>query len=315
VEVESDFSDEGKVAIPLKKLLDITNEISSGDIQIEVLEYGKVMIKCINGNYTIMGKPADEFPASPSIDEYDILEIPTKDLARIIDHTLYAVSRDELKPALQGVLFEVENNNLRAVATDGHRLVRMNLPLPVEKEKELKVIIPYKFLNAIRGELPEDEILKLHIGKNHVQVEIDHTVISTRIITERYPDYDSVIPQDNDKKLIVSRSELLSSVKRVAIFSNRATKQITLTLEDGKILVSTEDPENITTGNETIECQYDGESITVGYNADYLKEVLLHQPGDDIQLTLRTPISAGIFTPVNDNDDILTLLMPIRIGD
>ena len=140
---------------------------------------------------------------------------------------------------------------------------------------------------------------------------------TTRIIKDPYPDYEGVIPKDNTKTLVINKNNFTEAIKRVSIFSNKSSRQVALELSENSITITTEDPENITTGKETLDCDYDGEPMTIGYNALYLKEVLQHQNSDEIKIMLNSPLNAGLFLPMdqNNNDNKTTLLMPIRLND
>ncbi len=313
VETGSDVS--GTIAVPLKTLLDITQEMSEGNLNFEITDIGKIIINTDFGKYSIMGKQADEFPSNPAIEKSEKIVFPAEDFALIIDSTIYAVSKDEMKPALQGVLLQMKDKQYVTVATDGHRLVRYVKAMEEGDNHEGQVIMPAKFLSIIRGHLNDQDKIELQISENHVQISFDSTTVYSRIIKQRFPEYESVIPQDNDKKLVIDKEEFFNSVKRVSIFSNKSTKQISLSLGNNMVTVSTEDPENITAARETIPCEYEGEPLTIGYNAQYLKEVLAHQKGDKVRMKLKTPVSAGIFVPEEGEDDIVTLLMPIRINE
>jgi DNA polymerase-3 subunit beta len=155
------------------------------------------------------------------------------------------------------------------------------------------------------------------IGENHIQVEINDVIITTRIIKDSYPDYEGVIPKDNTKKLVINRNSFTEAIKRISIFANKSSRQIALELSENSMTISTEDPENITTGKETLDCNYDGEPMTIGYNASYLREVLQHQQADEIKIMLNSPLNAGLFTPLEqeESDYKTTLLMPIRLND
>lgn len=310
--IEVEGFEPGKIAIPIRSLLDITSEMPEEVLEFEISDIGKVVIRSSFGKYTIMGEAPENFPAPQSITTAKEIFLPTEKLSQIIDYTTYAVSREEIKPALQGVYFQVEESFLRTVATDGHRLVRYNLKDVRTGDFTGSVIIPSKFLSVLRQLLSGTEEVHMKVDSNHVQVTMENLILSSRIIDQKYPDYENVIPTDNDKILLLDRAELAASVKRVSIFSNRSTKQISFSLTENTLTIATEDPENITTGRETINCEYSGEPIAIGYNAQYLKEVLNHQPSDQVQIKLKTPVSAGIFVPVDNDEDIITLLMPIR---
>ena len=163
----------------------------------------------------------------------------------------------------------------------------------------------------------EESQILMHIGENHIQVQLDDVVITSRIIKDTYPDYEGVIPKDNTKTLIINRDHFTDAIKRISIFSNKASRQIALELSENRMTITTEDPENITTGKETLDCNYDGEPMTIGYNASYLREVLQHQQSDEVKIMLNSPLNAGLFMPMeqDESDNKTTLLMPIRLND
>jgi len=317
VEIEVDNSLPGMVAIPLNTLLEITMAMPEEFLHFEISDIGKVLISSTCGKYTIMGQQSEEFPSEPSIKVGNNLIIPSEEFLDIINCTTYATSRDELKPVLQGVLINIDKKGLTAVATDGHRLVRLKKMELKSGSFEGSVVIPVKFLSLLKPFLQKKESLSLQIGVNHILVNLESIRISSRIIKEKYPDYESVIPKDNESELTINKEELAQSVKRVSIFSNKSTKQIALSLNQNKITISTEDPENITTGKETIECIYSGEPMIIGYNAQYLGDVLKNQQSEEIKILFKSPLNAGIFLPTKQQagEDKTTLLMPIRLND
>jgi len=308
---------DGSIAIPLSKLLEITNAMPSGNLNFNISDIGKVNIKSVSGNYTIMGQPADEFPKEQTIENSSSLNIQSSDLKDIIISTSYAASKDDLKPVLQGVLFQIKNNELVAVATDGHRLVKLEKKQLDTLNFSGNVVIPIKFLTLLLTQLIEDENVIMLIGENHIQVQINNIIITSRTINDSYPDYEGVIPKDNTKTLIIDKNIFYEAIKRVSIFSNKTSKQVSLELNESSIIIKTEDPENITTGKEMLDCNYDGESMTIGYNALYLKEVLQQQGSEEIKIMLKSPLNAGLFIPMDqqENNTKTTLLMPIRLND
>ena len=203
------------------------------------------------------------------------------------------------------------------MATDGHRLVKLEKKKLHALDYTGSVVVPTKFISLLNSQLKNDSDVSMLIGDNHIQVEIDDVVITTRIIKDPYPDYEGVIPKENTKTLVINKEAFSDAIKRVSIFSNKSSRQVSLEISDNQITIKTEDPENITTGRETVECNYDGEPMTIGYNALYLKEVLQHQNSDEIKIMLNTPLNAGLFMPIeqNENNDKTTLLMPIRLND
>ena len=315
--LEASIEQPGSVAIPLQTLMDITSEMSDTRITVSVDDSHHVELITNTGTYDLMGKPVEEFPPIPEVDNRKASGIEASVLKEIIHTTAFAISKDELKPALTGVLFRFEEKTLTVVATDGHRLVRYIRNDFESKEFSGDVIIPRKFLNLMNSMLTTDENVQIWMGDNNLTAIVGSDSIITRIIDERFPDFESVIPTDNDKELLVERKALLSAVKRVSIFSNRSTHQIALEISGDKAIIRTEDPEKASKAKEEIPTKLNGENITIGYNAAYLKDVLMHLKSQNIVFHLKSSISAGLIFPdlQEPNSDITMLLMPIRLND
>jgi len=309
---------QGTVCLPLQTLLSLTSEMpDDARITISAKDEDKIEIKTNVGAYDIVGKPADDFPATPEIDNRKSITLDGPVLNELINKTTFAVSKDELKPALSGVLFRFEKEKTTAVATDGHRLVKYVKTREGPGNFTGDIIIPRKFLSLVSNLLPGVEEAQIWVGENHMTMAFGGDVYYTRIIGERFPDYDGVIPKDNDKELNIRRDKLLSAVKRVSVFSNRSTQQIALVLAGGKVVVTTEDPEKASKGKEALDGKYNGDDITIGYNGAYLKDILSHLPSEEITIMLKTPISAALFYPheQQENENLTMLLMPIRLND
>jgi len=315
--INASIEEPGTAAVPLQTLIDITNELTDARLTINVDNDQHIELITDNGTYDLMGKPVEEFPVTPEVDNRKATGIEASVLKEIISLTSFAVSKDELKPALTGVLFRFEEKRLLCVATDGHRLVRYLRNDFVSKEFSGDVIVPRKFLNLINSLLVSDEKIQIWMGDNNLTATIGGDSLFTRIIDERFPDFESVIPKDNDKELLIEREALLSAVKRVSIFSNRSTHQIAMELSSDTAKVRTEDPEKASKAVEELPAKLTGEPITVGYNAAYLKDVLMHMKSKNLSFHLKTPISAGLIYPESQegNSEITMLLMPIRLND
>jgi len=308
---------DGCIAVPISKLLEITNAMPSGDMKISTSDIGKLSIDCQQGQYTIMGQPQDEFPSEINIEETQNLEINSTELKNIINNTMYAASKDDLKPVLQGVLFNIGEKGLTSVATDGHRLVKFEQKGLKETGFQGSVVVPTKYLKLLYNYLENDKKVNLQISDNHINVELQKGNITSRIIKDPFPDYESVIPKDNTNILIVDKTIFTDAIKRVSIFSNKASKQVSLSISDNELLITTEDSENITSGKEKLECTYEGEPMSIGYNATYLSEVLQHQNSEEVKILLKSPLNAGLFLPVDKDkgENKTTLLMPIRLNE
>jgi DNA polymerase-3 subunit beta len=215
-----------------------------------------------------------------------------------------------------GALFEVGADSISAVATDGHRLSCCSRTGFSSKGYEGSVIVPKKFLNLLTQYLDGNNDIALWVGDNHITTSFTGTTIFSRVIDERYPDYKTVLPKDNNKIMTVEREVMLASVKRVSIFSNRSTKQVELEITKGGATVRTEDPESSSSAEEKFEVDYDSEDLSVGFNANYVVDMLSHLDGEKVVFRLNTPTSATLIGPEKQQPDegITMLLMPMRTG-
>ena len=317
IQANSDF--EGQLCISINKLLEIASVLSDENLSFKISKTNKIKIKSIHGEYSIMGSDTGEFPSKPTIEQNNSVEFQESEFQETINQTVFATSRDDLKPALQGVGFFFENQKVCAVATDGHRLVKYENTNTGLIENIPPVVIPVKFLKILQTQLTKTEKTKLEISSNHVKVDTKTTTIITRIIKESFPDYGSVIPSDNNINMVINKKNLIESLKRVSIFSNKTTKQVTLNLNREGLTLNTEDIENISEGSEFIKCDYDNEALKLGFNSTYLLDILQHEDEEDLVFLLKESLTAAIILPKkqyqNKETKKLTLLMPIRLND
>ena len=304
---------EGQIALPSHRFLEIVAALPNGEINLETKEDLETEINSIHGTYKVVGKEPTEYPETPTLKQEQTLKIKGVDFIDIINHTLFATSKDDLKPALCGVYLNIQKNKLTAVATDGHRLVKYNKTL-AEKNPEGAIIIPGKFFSILKNSIKIDEDLFINISENHIDVTNKNTTTITRIIKESFPDFNSVIPEELNIKASVNSIEMIDAIKRVVIFSNKTTKQINLTFENNEIMVSTEDQETRSSAKERVSCEYKNENISISYNAQYLKEVIQHLEDTTTEIFLSGPLTAAVFKPKNQKEttDLVSLLMPLR---
>ena len=316
VEIPSSLENSGQAAIPLKTLLEVTNELPEVRLTIEVDDKNKATISTDLGQYDLMAKNPDEFPKTPEQKSPTSIKIPGKTLKHIINSTSFAISRDELKPALTGVLLQIKDDKTVAVSTDGHRLVKQTRNDFVASEATVDIIVPKKFLNYLSSHLKDGEV-ELLLAEDHLAAKVGSDVVITRIIDESFPNYETVIPKENNKRLVVEKSSLLGAIKRVSIFSNKSTHQVALSLGSDGCKITTEDPEKSSKAQEKIAATYEGEPIVIGYNAEYLKDVVSHIDGEEIAIDLSSPVSAALFSSMQSDEKVesIMLLMPIRLND
>jgi len=307
--------EDGAVALPVRLLQEITNELPDTELTFTWSDDNRVTLTTTGGTYKIVGRPALDFPDAPELGPVNSLEIKSNVLRRTVDKTVFAVSKDELKPALLGVLFELKKDQLRAVATDGHRLVKYTTRDFSSPEFEGNIIVPPKFLSLIQSFLDDGESINLAVGEKYISLSTENATIFSRLIDEQYPDYSSVIPSNNEKTVTLNSKDLVTTVRRVSIFSNRTTHQVALKLHPGYLEVFTEDPEASTSAKEQVLADYDGEELTLGYNSIYLKDMLKNVETERVVFRLGSEIGPGLILPEiqSDKEELVMLLMPIRL--
>lgn len=315
--IPASIEKEGSSVIPVDTLLNIANELPDGRITLSVDKKLNISIKSETGDYDLKGMSPEEFPAPPELDKQSPVIFSSELLKLIFKLTSFAISNDDLKPALTGVLFHFDQTSLTTVSTDGHRLARYKIQDFDSGGFSGDIIIPKKFLTLSKNLIGQTETVEMQMGKSYITATFGNDTVHSRIIDERYPDYESVIPTNNDKTLTVDVQELTSAVRRVSIFSNRTTQQIAIKMDNDVLEIATEDPEKATRALEKLNGEYSGEPITIGYNAFYLKELLSYMPSEKVVLKLNTPISATVFCPEDKEEgkDTTMLLMPIRLND
>ena len=316
VEIPSSLEISGQAAIPLKTLLEVTNELPEVRLTIEVDDKNKATILTDLGQYDLMAKNPDEFPKTPEQESPTSIKIPGKTLKHIINSTSFAISRDELKPALTGVLLQIKEDRTIAVSTDGHRLVKQTRNDFGVSGTTVDIIVPKKFLNYLSSHLKDGEV-ELLLAEDHLAAKVGSDIVITRIIDESFPNYETVIPKENNKRLVVEKKSLLGAIKRVSIFSNKSTHQVALSLGSGGCKITTEDPEKSSKAQEKIAATYEGDPIVIGYNAEYLKDVVSHIDGEEVAIDLSSPVSAALFSSMQSDEKVesIMLLMPIRLND
>ncbi len=317
--LEADVLEEGSTTVPARKFTEIVRELPQDVFQLDESE-DRLTITCGKGQYKLTGMDWEEFPKIQDTVEGADISIDGTIVRRIVGSTAFAVSSDETRPALGGVLWKMSGRDTSLVATDGHRLALMELIGVVEGDGDstMEVIVPSKALNQINRLIGEGKQLEgFTFGEKYLQVNMQETVVITRLVEGPYPNYELVMPKDNDKLLVVDRDILEAAVRRVAILSNTQTHQIRFDLEDNSAMLSAVSPDLGAEAREQVEVSYDGDTMSVAYNAYYLQEILRHLPKGDLEMSLKTPVSACLVRPVEqaEGETLTFLLMPLRLND
>ncbi|HEY0433918.1 MAG TPA: DNA polymerase III subunit beta [Chitinophagaceae bacterium] len=316
VQLDIEAKDTGKICIPAKILLDSLKNIADQPLTFNIDKNFGVEITSDNGKYKVMGENPDNFPKEPSPDDTTSFTMPSSALITAISKTLFAVSNDDLRPAMTGVFFELDKKGIQFVATDAHRLVRYKRT-DASSPKTDSFIVPRKPLNLLKSALPSnnDEITLSYNG-NHLFVRHGTTQMSCRLIDARFPDYKVVIPTDNPYKLTVNKSDFQGALRRVSVFSNKSTNQVALMIAGSELELKAQDVDFSFEGDERMKCSYDGEDLTIAFNARFLIEMLNAADSDEVKIELSTPTKAGILKPTEqeNGEELLMLVMPLMLN-
>jgi DNA polymerase-3 subunit beta len=323
---------DGAAAFPAKRLFDIIRELPDLPITVETDKNNRLMLTTEKGNYKLAGESSDEYPHIASEAFVSQISYSMSRFLRMIDKSIFAVSSDELRTTLMGVLLELRPHELRLVATDGHRLAKICdtayvMSAATEAKPEalfvkpetgvMQAIMPTKALQLLTRNADQSDLLEVAISENHLTFRLSATTIYSKLINGQFPNYERVIPTDNDQTMIIDRDLLAAAVRRAAIFANQITHQIRWSLAPGKITISAEDVEVGGEAHEALAAQYEGKAMDIGYNAQYVQELLRHVDSEEVLVRLKDPGSAATIEPVQQKEGEMhtMLLMPIRLND
>jgi DNA polymerase-3 subunit beta len=317
-ELPIEAQESGRIAAPARILLDTLKNLPDQPVTFSLDEETyTIEISSANGRYKLAGENAADFPRVPVVKGSAPVEIPSSSLARAINKTIFAVSTDELRPAMTGILVQLGEAQVTFVATDGHRLLRYRRQ-DVGAGQTANLIIPRKAFNLLKSSLPSEATpVRVEFNQSNAFFSFNQMRLVCRLIDERYPDYENVIPVSNPNKLTINRAELLNSVKRISIYSNKTTHQVRLNLKSATLVISAEDLDFSNEAKETLVCQYDGEDMEIGFNARFLQEMLSNIDSEEITLELSTPNRAGLLMPAqaDESESILMLVMPVMLNN
>ena len=308
---------DGIIAIPAKLLLDTLKALPEQPIAFDIDDntFG-IQITSSVGKYKLVGENGADFPRIPIPDDVEYVTIEGSSLLNGISNTLFATSNDELRPAMTGVYFQLGVNMITMVATDAHKLVKTAYA-GVKSELNNNFIVPKKALNLLRSIIPATEEIKISFNKTNAFFSFNNLQMSCRLVDSKYPDYNTVIPVNNPNKITINRADLLSSLKRVILFSNKSTNQVVFNIVENGLTISSQDLDFSNEAVEQLPCTYVGEPIVIGFNAKFMIEMLNVLDCTDIILELSTPSRAGIILPdeAAENESILMLIMPIMLSN
>ena len=310
--------EDGKVAVPSKILLETLKTLPDQPVAFSVdAQTFAIEISAGDGKYKLSGENGEDFPKIPTVENASSVSMPASVLAEAINKTIFAVSNDDLRPAMTGVYCQLSPQNITFVATDAHKLVRYRRN-DTKSDAAASFILPKKALTLLKASLgSDDSAVSLEYNSTSAFFRFGNINLICRLIDERYPDYEAVIPQSNPNKLTLDRSQFLNSLRRVVIFANKTTHQVRLKINGSELNISSEDVDFSNEAHERLGCQYEGEDMDIGFNAKFLIEMLGNLEGDEVTLEMSTPNRAGLLIPQtnNDNENVLMLVMPVMLNN
>ncbi len=315
-EVAADVETQGAITIPAKKLSEIARELPPSPVKMSASGEQRISLECGRSRFKLLGLPKDEFPAFPGVKFDESWRVKSGELQKLIMHTAFAVSTEESRPILNGVLWELRPDRMRMVATNGHRLAKMEEPIASSGGQQGDLIVPPKALEQIRRLFPADEELEIARGDNHLGFRSPVTSVFTRLIEGPYPPYEQVIPKDNDKVAIADKASLTQALKRMSVVASDQTHRIRLSFNTGMLKFSVQTPD-LGEAQDELPIRYEGDQLDIGFNASYLLEILRFMPTEEVKLTFRAPERAATIEPEgwDDPGQYLCLVMPLRLMD
>ncbi|MDP3790473.1 MAG: DNA polymerase III subunit beta [Candidatus Omnitrophota bacterium] len=300
---------EGAITIPAKKFFDIIKELPEGDVSVSVKKNNLVHIECPSCLFKIMGLPKDEFPQLPDFKDKDSIAIQRPRLKKMIAMTSFAISRDETRYVLNGVLFIIKPTYIRMVATDGRRLAMVEEKIQAPKTQERKVIIPAKTIAELGKLLGDEGEVKVCFGNNQVLFDMGGTKVVSRLIEGEFPNYEQVVPKEVKDKIGVSRVKLLAATKRAALFTNTDSLAVKIELSKDKMVLSKSAP-YIGEAREEIVVDYKGKDIAIGFNPDYLVDALKNINEETVNLEISDPEKPGV---IRIGNEYVYVVLPMQL--
>lgn len=306
-----DAADDGDVTVPGRKLLDILKALPD-DAMLDVsLDKDRLVIRSGKSRFTLATLPAAEFPLIEDINTQSSFEIAQGTLKTLFDRTSFSMAQQDVRYYLNGLMLELRETVLRAVATDGHRLALYDVDAEVGGSNQ-QVIVPRKGILELQRLLSDsDENVRLDVGSNHIRIEMGGLRFTSKLIDGRFPDYERVIPQGGDKELVMDRQLLKEALGRTAILSNEKYRGIRLMLSDGLMKIQAHNPDQ-EEAEEELEIDYNGEELEIGFNVTYLMDALGAVHGDEVTVGLSDPNSSCLIEEPG-NEHARYVVMPMRL--
>jgi len=300
---------EGAITVPAKKFFDIIKELPIGDISISVKKNNLVHIECPSCLFKIMGLPKDEFPQLPDFKDKDSIILQRSRLKKMITMTSFAISHDETRYVLNGVLFIIRPAYIRMVATDGRRLAMAEEKIQAPKTQERKVIIPAKAIAELGKLLGDEGEVKICFGNNQALFDMGATKVVSRLIEGEFPNYEQVVPKEVKDKVGIPRPSFLAATKRAALFTNPDSLAVKIELSKDKMVLSKSAP-YIGEAREEVIVDYKGKDVSIGFNPDYLTDVLKNVSEEIVNFEIADPEKPGV---IRIGSEYVYVVLPMQL--
>ena len=317
IEVES-TSEEGKIAVPAKHMMDLLKELPDQPLTINTTSDSSFVCSWASGESTLPYFPAEDYPAITGTDETAVtIQFPAQNLTEGIASTIYATADDEIRPAMNGILFDIDPSSTTLVASDAHKLICYTTTEVQASEKASFILHkkPASILKAIIGK--DIETVEVTFDSKNATFKFGQTLVICRLVVGKYPKYRDVIPQNNSNILKIDRAQFLNTVKRISVCANKASNHIKLDLQPGSLEISAQDLGFSIAAYEKIQCQYDGEPLTIGFKSPFIIEILSNMNCSEIVMKFLDSKRAALVVPAEeetDSDKIWGIIMPIVIS-
>lgn len=313
VSIDAEVSEPGTVTIPARKFAEIARELSAAPVHIET-DGVEIRIESASSKFKLFGLAPEEFPSAPEVDFSDSWKMDAAQLRELIARTSFAVSTEESRPILNGVLWQLRPDSASMVATNGHRLAKMTIELTGGGAPEADLIVPPKALQQVQRLFNATGEIELAHSRNHLAFRSSDRLVYTRLIEGPYPNYQQVIPTDNDRVATANRDNLSSAIRRMAVVASDQTHRVRMSFSKNKLSFRVQTPD-LGEAEEEMVIDYQGDPLEIGFNANYLLEVLKYMPDEDVLLQFKAPERAATFMPASGAPDYLCLIMPLRLLD
>ena len=314
----NEYDADGRFAVNSKTILEALKEIPEQPLTFEVSESMEIVVKYQNGKYSLMGQNADEYPQSANLGSNAVhVSLGVEVLMNGINRSLFATADDELRPVMNGIYFDITTEDITFVASDGHKLVR-NKTYKARGNEKAAFILPKKPATLLKNLLPKETgDVQIDFDDRNAMFTLENYSMTCRLIEGRYPNYNSVFPQNNPHRATIDRAAFVSGLKRVSVISSAASSLIKLRLDMNTIQISGQDIDFSTSAEETLMCQYEGNQMSIGFKSTFLIDILNNISSQEVVMELADPSRAGVIVPVeqNEEEDLLMLLMPMMLND